>query len=95
MARLPASCSASMYPERSDPGGLARDLKRIERTAREAIRAVRDFEREIGGDVHGTFLIEGNETQEDYEQELLDYVELAKNTYPGRAIAVIVVAHMD
>lgn len=89
-----ALSSASTPPGRSE-NLLAEDLKRISRTARDALRAVRDLEQELEGDVHGQFLIEGDEEAEDYRDELMEYIHLARNTYPGRDLTILVVAHID
>ena len=74
---------------------LSQELKRITRTARDALRAVRDLEEELDGDVHGQFIIQSDEAENEYQHELLQYVALAQSNYPGRDLTVLVIAHFD
>ena len=73
---------------------LADELKRIQRTAREALRAVRDFESEVGGDLYGQIVVEEDE---EIDAELLEDIQgmlrLARQNYPSHEIRLIVVAH--
>ena len=73
---------------------LAEDLKRISRTAREALRAVREFEQGVGGDLYGQIVIESDE---EIDAALLEDIEsmlrLARQNYPSQEIRLIVVAH--
>ena len=72
---------------------LADELKRIQRTARDALRAVREFENGVGGDLYGQIVVEEDE---EVDEELLGDVEallkLARQQYPQTELRLIVVA---
>lgn len=75
---------------------LVSELKRVQGTARDAIRAVRALEREVGGDVFGRFVLASDEQVDDFASaELLAFLRHARHLYTGHELTVLVIAKAD
>ena len=80
--------------ERRSP--LVEELKSVQRTARDALRAVRDLGREVGGDVFGKFAIEADEPIDDEVLlELRAFLDHARDVYEDQELTLIVVAKLE
>lgn len=73
----------------------AAKIKRLQSTAREALRAVRELARVQEADLFGRYVLQ---EQEQIDDETLDEVAellyLARETYPTQQLEVIVMARM-
>lgn len=75
------------------PGTLvrsARTFKRLEQVAREALRAARELERVEQSDLYGRYVVEEDETLD--EDEVLEFLRLARQIYPTQELEIIVIA---
>jgi hypothetical protein len=71
----------------------AATISRLQRSAREALRAVRELERTMDADMFGSYVIEADEElDEDIEGEIVDLLRLARETYPTQEIELVVIA---
>lgn len=75
------------------PGTLvrsARTFKRLEQVAREALRAARELERVEQSDLYGRYVVEEGETLD--EEEVIEFLRLARQIYPSQELEIIVIA---
>ena len=75
------------------PGTLVRSahtFRRLERAAREAMRAARELDRVQQSDLYGSYLVEEGEILD--EQEVLEFLRLAREIYPSQQLEIIVIA---
>lgn len=75
------------------PGTLVRSaqtFRRLERAAREAMRAARELDRLERSDLYGSYrVIEGESLD---EEEVLEFLRLAREIYPTQELEIIVIA---
>lgn len=73
----------------------AEKFKRLHRTAREALRAVRDLERVQDDDLFGRYVLDEHEELDDENlDEVAELLHLARQTYPTQRLDIIVMAHL-
>jgi hypothetical protein len=75
--------------------GLVAELKGVAEAARTAVRAVRDLERQAGGDVVGRFVIHEGEEVPDVEQEAVEFLKHARSIYPDQELTLLVIAKVE
>lgn len=69
----------------------ARAYARLQRAARDALKATRLLERASEVDVYGRYVVHPGEQLD--QDELTEFLELARRLYPGAALEVVVIAH--
>jgi hypothetical protein len=74
---------------------LVAELKGVAEAARTAVRAVRDLEREMGGDVFGRYVIESGEAISDVEDEIGEFLRHARHLYPDQELTLLVIAKVE
>jgi hypothetical protein len=73
----------------------AATLKRLQSTARDAIRAVLELGRVQDADLFGRYVLREHEDLDDeVVGEVVDLLHLARQTYPTQQIEVIVIANI-
>ena len=75
------------------PGTLVRSastFKRLEKAAREALRAARELERLEQSDLYGRYVVEEGEPLD--EDEVLEFLRLSRQIYPTQELEIIVIA---
>lgn len=69
----------------------ARAFARLQRAARDAQKAARQLERVAEFDVYGRYVVHPDEQLD--QDELAEFLEIARGLYPGATLEVVVIAH--
>jgi hypothetical protein len=73
----------------------AQTLKKLQSTAREAIRAVLELERVLDSDLFGQYVLaEGEVIDDEIAADVVEFLRIAREYYPTQQLDFIVIAHV-